>query len=616
MRRTISDSRTFRKSSWTCFSLWVHLLAAANVVVFTLGARNVAAQKEKTPPKNQVEEYNAQVPKTILELQQFRQTNSIPIRSLKGREGVATLVNLNPAINVWYLLKVTWRNGARELTYHLENPKPQVQRLLLDETYPSGLVIVEGGRPYRCDLFGAEPVNALDQGSSSHSIFAPLCERRLALRNPAVGHRTSLEAVTDFLRDEVWGGEEVVVLVRHLMADTHRETGKIQPEAQNAAERGAGGRPSGFPRPAQIDPKYADRLLVSGDLGIAVEGTEKNGMIPGEWYAASGNAGIYVSMIRPNLLVPAILQSYKTLVNNLDWVEASALCFLVAFDLEQFQLAYALGTEHPKVGWSDHILPRMKDPKLPGPDGIGSIAPLISTGLIRPGDGRRTVATFTGGFKRTHGAFKYGELALKNHGSHYGFMEDGVVFSKLEPGLATIIVLRDGSMQMKTWQEADNRLLPRIKHARQNGVPLVEFDEASQSSLPGRLVARWGAGNWSGSENEKLRTIRASAAVQENRGKRFLIYAVFSDATPSAMARVFQAYRCRYAMLLDMNALEHTYLALYRRSGSQLLVDYLLKGMSQIEKSASGRLVPRFLGYPDNRDFFYLMRRGVKEVHP
>ena len=104
--------------------------------------------------------------------------------------------------------------------------------------------------------------------------------------------------------------------------------------------------------------------------------------------------------------------------------------------------------------------------------------------------------------------------------------------------------------------------------------------------------------------------MRSGAALQTNHGKRFLIYAVFSDATPSAMARIFQAYRCDYAMLLDMNALEHTYLALYRRSGSQMFVDHLLKGMSEVDKSAAGELVPRFLGYPDNRDFFYVMRRN------
>jgi hypothetical protein len=64
-----------------------------------------------------------------------------------------------------------------------------------------------------------------------------------------------------------------------------------------------------------------------------------------------------------------------------------------------------------------------------------------------------------------------------------------------------------------------------------------------------------------------------------------------------------------------MNALEHTYLAVYQRSGSEISVEHLLKGMSVLDKAApSGGVVPRFLGFPDNRDFFYVMRRNAKEV--
>jgi hypothetical protein len=322
-----------------------------------------------------------------------------------------------------------------------------------------------------------------------------------------------------------------------------------------------------------------------------------------------GNPGVYVSLIEPQLIDRTILESYKAMVNPLDSVEASSLCYLVAFDLDRFDLGYELGTEHPSVEWSDHIQPGMMDPKAPGPDGIGTIAPLVPTGLVSPEFVSKTVATFTGGFKRTHGAFKSGELATKNHGSHYGFVEDGVVLSKLQPGLATIFVLDDGLVQMKSWDAQDDGILPKIKHARQNGVPVVEYDEKLQATVPGRLVNKWGPGNWSGSEETKLRTIRAGAALQANGRRRFLIYGVFSDATPSAMARVFQAYRCRYAMHLDMNALEHTYLALYRRAGSQLFVDYLLSGMNEVDKMDSGEEVPRFLGYPDNRDFFYVIRR-------
>jgi len=255
------------------------------------------------------------------------------------------------------------------------------------------------------------------------------------------------------------------------------------------------------------------------------------------------------------------------------------------------------------------VLEQQRDSKLPGPDGIGTFSPLVATGLVSPEAAGKTIATFVGGFKRAHGAFKYGDLARKNHGSHYGFVEQGVVLSKLQPGLATIYVLNDGSVDLKTWMEQDNRLLPRIRHARQNGVPIVEFDSTSQTGIPGALVNRWGAGNWSGSEDMKLRTMRAGLALARHGRKRFLVYAVFSDATPSAMARVFQAYQCDYAMLLDMNALEHTYMALYRRVGSQLLVDHLVKGMDVFEKSAADEIVPRFLGYADNRDFFYVTRR-------
>ena len=554
---------------------------------------------------DQKSQYDAEAPKTIVELQQFRQSASIGITA-RGKEGTATLVNLNPTIGIWYLLTVAWKDGTPGQAWHLENPAPHQSSVLLDEKYAAGVVIVTKDNHYSCDLFRA---GTLEQGKASPLIYYPLCGGRLYLRNGGKGHRTTLEKTTEFLREQVPGGESLIVLFHHLMADRYRETGALQVGKQSAPQPRRGLTPDECPAAAEIGPEYAGRQVVASSLGIELEGgQEKSGMTAGAWYAALSNPGICVSILQPNFIAPAILRSYKTLVNDLDRVEASSLAYLVAFDLDRFDLGYALGTEHPEVGWSARATGPMKNPLLPGPDGIGAIAPLVSTGLVRPDNDRKTVATFTAGFKRTHGAFRSGELALRNHASHYGFIENGVVFSKLQPGLATVFVLDDGSVDMRTWTEADNKLLGRARHARQNGVPLVE------SGAPGGLVARWGAGNWSGSENEKLRTIRAGLAIGKIHGKRFLIYAVFSDATPSAMARVFQAYQVNYAMLLDMNALEHTYLAVYRRSGSDLAVDHVLRGMNQQDKSASGENVPRFLGYPDNRDFFYVMRRGTEEV--
>lgn len=335
-------------------------------------------------------------------------------------------------------------------------------------------------------------------------------------------------------------------------------------------------------------------------------------MIPGSWYPVKESPGIYVSLIAAGMIAPEILGSYRNVVSPLDTEEKDSLVYAVAFDLDRFEVKFSRGTDHPRVNWSERMLDRMRDKSLPGPDGIGTVAPLVSTGLISPVDAGRTVAAFTGGFKRTHGAFTWGELATTNSGSHYGFMEQGVVESTLQPGLSTIYSLADGRLEMKTWTQADRQLLPRIVSARQNGVPIiVSLDAAAGMSVPGPLVPRWGEGNWSGSLDRKLRTLRAGAALQEVEGKRFLLYTVFTSATPSAMARVFQAYRCRYAMLLDMNALELTYMALYKRKGTTLSVQHLIQGMSEVDKSVKGKYLPRFISYPDNRDFFYLLRKGA-----
>jgi hypothetical protein len=590
------------------YRLLLLCLAAASLGTLLPAKGPGVINQETIPTRKQLAEYEPSTPKTIIELQEFRQTSSVGIRSSRGAEGAATLVNLNPTINVWYLLKVAWRGGS-ESSYHLENPAPRSRMLSLDPKYQFGIEIVEGKARYPCNLFGDESTSSLDRARRSQLIYAPLCDTRVFLRNPVKGHHTSMEAATEFLRNQVWGGEKVITLFHHVLNDSNRESAEMHSEEGDTATVN-GEMQDSLPIPASIDLKYVGQVMTPSNFGLTLNISPLAGLRPGAWYSARGNPGVYVSLIKPELIDTAILRSHKTMVNTLDNREASALCYVVAFDLDRFELVYALGTNHPAVNWSNHIQPGIKDSRLPGPDGIGTIFPLVSTGLVNPEYARRTVATFTGGFKRTHGAFKYGEFALNNYGTHYGFVENGVVFSKLQQGLATIFVLDDGSVQMKTWDDHDDQILAKIKYARQNGVPLVEFDERLQSIVPGRLVKSWGPGNWSGSEDTKLRTMRSGTAMQWNGKKRFLIYAVFSDATPSAMARVFQAYRCRYGMLLDMNALEHAYLALYRRAGSQLFVDHFISGMSQLEKSDSGGPVPRFLGYPDNRDFFYLVRRN------
>lgn len=365
---------------------------------------------------------------------------------------------------------------------------------------------------------------------------------------------------------------------------------------------------AGAPQPAQISAAFALRAVVPEHLGIDV-GQGPAGLTMGQWYAVRGIGGMFISVIQPEAIgTPAQRQESRT-VNELDAVEAGALDYMVAIDLSQFDLGFALGTDHPRVEWSERVLESARNPKLLGPDGIGSVAPLVVNGMVNPPTIERAAATFAGGFKREHGAFRYGALALRNHGSHYGFIEQGVIFSKLQPGLATVIVDDTGAVRMKTWAPADDADLSHIKYARQNGVPLIEYDEKSASSSPGPLVNNWGAGNWSGSSEEHLRTLRAGACLLGAGTQRFLVYGYFSTATPSAMARVFQAYGCRYAMHLDMNALEHTYFAVYSHIHDRIAVQHLIEGMEEVDRKGGDELAPRFLSFPDDRDFFYLTRK-------
>ncbi len=584
------------------------LLSVAMILASIGGAPSFWAENQGKPPFSSPHEVSP-VSKTIVDLQPFRETSSIKIKGAEGKEGTATLTNLNPGINAWYLLRLNWP-GVPEENYHLENAHPRTQRFLLDNNDPDGLLIVDKENKYACNLWGEKSTHNLTEAKRMGAAYVPLCGGKLYLRNRVKGHQTEIERVTDVLRDEVPGGEKIVGFVR----DTFFNYLYERKAAQKVESRPGEGLPrseaENAPAPALLDPKKANQSVSPNDLGIEVQESGSSGMLLGSWYAVKENPGIYVSVIVPEGIAQEILHSFTKVVTGLDSVESRELAYLVAFDLDQFNLKYGLGTDHPRVGWSDHVLRQMVDASLPGPDGIGSIAPLVSTGLINPMDESRTAATFTGGFKRVHGAFSYGALALKNHGSHYGFMENGVLFSKLQPGLATVYVLDNGWVDMKTWTEHDNDLLPKIRYARQNGVPIIaEFNQATHMSVPGPLVARWGDGNWSGSVNKKLQTMRAGLAFQESKGRRFLLYAFFWSATPSVMARVFQAYRCRYAMLLDMNALEHTYMAIYKKQGSNLYVQHLIRGMSEVDMSVKGKYIPRFLGYSDDRDFFYLTRK-------
>ncbi len=549
-------------------------------------------------------QYDDDSVKTIVELQRFRSTTGVAIRRADGLVGRATLINLNPQINAWYLLSLKWPDDDERVSFHLENSDPRGRELQLLAAGPGSVILITAsGSSCRLAFQGA---GSLAEARASALPYAPLCAGALYLRNPVTGHRTSLEKITDFLRDRVWGGDRIIAFVkREFFRDQFIE------RSPDTAAQAPPPPPASSTAPLPADVASDSALVPLAPARLALDlGIPDRLMLAGQWYPVPDLPGVSVSAITPGSIATAVLMGHEPSVNPLGLQESKALVYLVAFDLGLLDLHFVLGTEHPRLDWSERPPPSSQDARLPGPDGIGGPAPLVTNGMINPMDSPATVAAFVGGFKRIHGAFKFGPLSQRNHGSHYGFVEQGVVFSKLQPGLATVTVSDDGTVDMRTWSPPDDVQLEHVRYARQNGVPLIEYDSRLGRPVPGDLVNLWGPGNWSGSVNEDLRTLRAGLCLQETASRRFLIYGYFSAATPSAMARVFQAYHCRYALHLDMNALEHSYLALYVQRENQVLVEHLVQGMDAVDRTARGALVPRFLGFPDDRDFFYLTRRG------
>jgi len=549
-------------------------------------------------------QYDLEEPKTILELQPWRTTTQAAVRRRDGTPGIATLINLNPNANAWYLLLIDWQDDAH-LAFHLENSRPATGALRLRADSPVALSITGAGG-LNCTLWASAGRDALAEARATGLPYAPLCSGTLYLRNHVPGHQTTLERISDFLRDHVWGGDRVVNFVKEqFYRDAFLEKGAAAPRA-----------PTAPPLPATLAPLPLALAPEATGVGLQPKGlaldlvTPGKELQPGQWYAVRDLPGVLVSAITPEYIESDLRSGREPNVNALDAVESGALVYLIAFDLRLLDLHFVLGTDHPRLDWSDRPPSSSRNATLPGPDGVGSAAPLVTTGMVSPVDTPRTIAAFIGGFRRSHGAFRSGPLAQRNHGSHYGFIEQGVIFSKLQPGLATAWVTDEGSVELATWEVRDELLLPHLRYARQNGVPLIEYDAARGVGVPGELVNQWGPGNWSGSAEEVLRTLRAGLCLQQNGAQRFLIYGYFSAATPSAMARVFQACRCRYAMILDMNALEHTYLALYVRRDRELIVEHLVQGMEEVDRSAGSEFAPRFLAFPDDRDFFYLTRRA------
>jgi hypothetical protein len=499
------------------------------------------------------------------------------------QQGDVRLVNVAPAVGRRYLLTIG------DVTYDLSHPGAGAVTLGAD-----GLVLDDADGERVCAPWVGDP-SPLARAAAARAPWVSLCDGRLWLSTTVEGRKTRIEWTTDFLRDHVAGGETFTEAVKAAaFTDAYLQVGE-----ERVAEARA--TPASGPPAAALRPDVGVPALAPGPLGVELSG-HPTSLAAGQWYPVDRVPDVYLSAITPRLAaeVPDL--------RGPDSIEATALAFLVAFDLSAFDVAYVLGTDHPRVDWSSQTPSASRYP-LPGPDGFDTVAPFARPGLVPAFDSPALVATFTAGFKRSHSAPRRGELARVPGGSHNGFVGDGVVYSRPVPGLATVAVDLDGRVDVFTWTDADTARLSSFRNVRQNGFPLVQRSDAGP--VVGALVEDWPQGNWSGTAEGSLRTLRAGACVVEEGDRRYLVYGYFTAATPRVMARVFLAYGCETALQLDMNALEHTYLAIYPPGRASWEVMNLDVGMAVLDKRArDGSTLPRFVAFADNRDFFYVRRKG------
>ncbi|MDG3042969.1 hypothetical protein [Roseicyclus marinus] len=555
-----------------------------SVGLLVSGMGGVAAQGIGLPDADilaaQQAQYDAAVPGSVFALNPLRNS-----QTATGADGTNfRLTSVNPAVNSWFVVEIT-APGARPRSYHLENADPALTQISLGtEGGVPALLLDQDGLTTACAPWEN---GALAAAAETDLPFAPVCDWALFLRNPVRGNRTTREAVSQFLRDNVVFGDQIVNLIKGAFFE---DAFMVSSEGLETEAEISGVDLLGT---ALLSQTPAMRPAMGFDL----DGTDGGAMTAGSWYEVTDAPGIYASVMQPGMIAREVFSVPGA--NGLDGVENRADVYLVAFDMSRFDLGYEIGTDHPALGWSPRPSGAGRHNQGPGPDGFDRPDPLVFNGMLSPVLYETVAATFTGGFKREHGAWRFGDYATFNWGHHYGFLTHGVTFSRLWPTLATLYVLDDGTIGMRSWTEEDAALSDRLVFARQNGVPLIE------NGVPGDRVTSWGGGNWSGSAEANLRTLRAGACLRSVEGRQFLIYAYFSAATPSGMARTFQAYQCDYAMLLDMNSQELTYMALYTRQSGDLETRHLVRGMSEADPGG----VPRFIAAPDNRDFFYLVRR-------
>ena len=523
-----------------------------------------------------------------------------------GQAYSGKLVNLNYHVNIWYVIRLQpTSNKKRARYFNLENSFPASQSLGMA---PDGtLLLIDGdGNSLTCNLFGETDSAHNLLKTTKRNPYVSLCGGKVFLRTQQRGNRNRIKwsKVADD-SSMPWDYEDntVDIAKEYFFGSADRESGANAKAHHQQTETAVAPNNAKMSRQSTI-PIYNTRFALAENTGKFLQA--------GQWYKAKNYDSVYLSLMKPGLIDKTILSSFRDRVAPINRVggngtrgsERDAVVTSVAMDLSKYSIGWNNGTKHPGVGWSRRAYGVRKKPRQ-GPDGFKSLRPQLAfPGVVHPLILPKVVGTFAGGFQRKDSAFKRGPLRDFNKGHHYGFMEKGVLMSTLVPNLATFITYTNGDVDIKTWTKEDNEKLHLVRDARQNGVPLIENGE------PSPLVRQWVPGNWFGSAKAELKTLRTSACILNEDGKRYLMISFFSSHTPNALARVLQSYGCNYAMQFDINGLMLTYAAFFQRDDKGgFNIEHLYSPMRTEDVRANGLRAPRSIVTPNYKDFFYVIKR-------
>jgi hypothetical protein len=138
--------------------------------------------------------------------------------------------------------------------------------------------------------------------------YAPLCDWSMFLRNPVQGNRTTREAVSDFLRDNIVFGDSLVNLIKGAF---YEDAFMVSSEELETEAPVSGVELLGSALLSRAP-------VMRPAMGFDLIGAEA-GMQAGSWYEVDGAPGIYASVMQPGMIAQSVFDIRRGPTGSTAW---------------------------------------------------------------------------------------------------------------------------------------------------------------------------------------------------------------------------------------------------------------------------------------------------------